>query len=214
MLTVMITGGIGSGKSTLRRLLCEKGAVSIDLDAIAHTLLENEPQMIQELVDEFGPQILDEDGVVIRSRLADAAFSSAAATRAMNDITFPYITREATEYILNVHCTPRTGAPVLVVEVPLLTEVPEFTELADEVIAVQVPAIQRLARLVERGMSAEDAIRRINQQPSDAERAHIATCICDNSGTEEELRAWVDEWWAAHVTSGTPDDTQTARMSS
>ena len=93
MRVVMITGGIGSGKSTLRRLLCEKGAVSIDLDAIARTLMDNEPSMAAALADEFGPQILDEEGAVIRSELARAAFSSAAATRAMNAITFPYITR-------------------------------------------------------------------------------------------------------------------------
>lgn len=196
MYVVMITGGIGSGKSTLRRLLCEHGAVSIDLDAIARTLMDNEPQMIAELVDEFGPQILNGDGTVDRSALAQAAFSSAAATRAMNAITFPYITREANEYILNVHCTPRTNSKVLVVEVPLLTEVPQFAELASEVIAVEVPQLQRLARCVERGMDTQDAINRMNRQPSDAERAAIADTICDNSGSEEDLAAWVDAWWA------------------
>ena len=199
MRVVMITGGIGSGKSTLRRLLCEKGAVSIDLDAIARTLMDNEPSMAAALADEFGPQILDEEGAVIRSELARAAFSSAAATRAMNAITFPYITREATEYILNVHGTPRTNAPVLVVEVPLLTEVPEFAELADEVIAVEAPQLVRLARCIERGMDAQDAINRMAQQPTDEERAAIATTICPNAGTEAELRAWVDAWWVERV---------------
>lgn len=201
MLTVMITGGIGSGKSTLRRMLCDKGAVSIDLDAIARTLLENEQQMINELADEFGPQILDEQGAVIRSELARVAFVSGAATHSMNQITFPYIKREATEYLLNVHCTPRTSSPVLVVEVPLLTEMPEFTELADEVISVQVPALQRLARCVERGMDPEDAVRRMRRQPSDAERTALATVVCDNSGSEQELQDWVDAWWDEHVTN-------------
>lgn len=196
---VMITGGIGSGKSTVRRMLCDKGAVSIDLDAIARSLMESEPAMVAELTDEFGPQILDEDGAVIRSELARAAFSSAAATRAMNAITFPYITEEATEYILNVHCTPRTNAPVLVVEVPLLTEVPQFAELADEVIAVTAPQLVRLARCVERGMDAQDAVNRMAQQPTDEERAAIASTVCDNSGTENELQAWVDAWWAERV---------------
>lgn len=204
MLTVMITGGIGSGKSSLRRMMCDKGAVSIDLDAIARTLLENEQQMINELADEFGPQILDEQGAVIRSELAAAAFSSDAATRAMNAITFPYIQREATEYLLNVHCTPRTNAPVLVVEVPLLTEMPDFAELADEVIAVEVPVVTRLARCVERGMDAEDAIARMNRQATDAERATLATVICDNNGLQEDLRAWVDAWWSERVEGNAP----------
>lgn len=202
MYVVMITGGIGSGKSTLRRMLCDHGAVSIDLDAIARTLMDNEPQMIKELADEFGPQILDEDGSVDRAELACAAFRSAAATRAMNAITFPYITREANEYILNVHCTPRTNSKVLVVEVPLLTEVPQFAELANEVIAVEVPQLQRLARCVERGMDTQDAINRMSRQPSDAERAAIADTVFDNSGSEEELSAWVDEWWHEREQSG------------
>lgn len=200
MIVVMITGGIGSGKSTLRRMLCEKGAVSIDLDAIARTLMDSEPAMVAALADEFGPQILDEEGCVIRSELARAAFASEAATRAMNKITFPYIMEEATEYILNVHCTPRTNAPVLVVEVPLLTEAPQLAELADEIIAVEVPPLVRLARCVERGMDPQDAAKRIARQPGDDERAALATAVCSNAGSEEELRAWVDAWWATKVT--------------
>lgn len=196
MYVVMITGGIGSGKSTLRRLLCEHGAVSIDLDQIARTLMDNEQQMVNELVDEFGEQILGDDGAVDRAALASVAFASDAATQAMNGITFPYIMREANEYILNVHCTPRTNAKVLVVEVPLLTEMSQFVELADEIIAVEVPQLQRLARCVERGMDAQDALSRMNRQPTDAQRAAIATTICDNSGSEEDLAAWVDAWWA------------------
>ena len=199
MIVVMITGGIGSGKSTLRRMLCEKGAVSIDLDAIARTLMDSEPAMVAALADEFGPQILDEEGCVIRSKLARAAFASEAATRAMNAITFPYIMEEATEYILNVHCTPRTNAPVLVVEVPLLTEAPQLAELADEVIAVEVPPLVRLARCVERSMDPQDAANRIARQPGDAERAALATAICNNTGTEADLQAWVDTWWDAKV---------------
>ena len=195
MYVVMITGGIGSGKSTLRRLLCEHGAVSIDLDQIARTLMDNEQQMVNELVDVFGPQILEEDGSVNRAALASAAFASDAATQAMNAITFPYIMREANEYVLNVHCTPRTSSKVLVVEVPLLTEMPRFADLADEVIAVEVPQLQRLARCVERGMDAQDALARMGRQPTDAQRAAMADTICDNSGNEDDLRTWVDAWW-------------------
>lgn len=198
MYVVMITGGAGSGKSTLLSLLCERGAVSIDLDAIAGTLMDNEPQMAAELAGEFGPQILNEDGGVDRDALSELACASAAAARSMNEIVFPYITREANEYILDVHCTPRTHAKVLVIEVAALTDVPQFAELADEVIAVEVPQLQRLARCVERGMDTQDAINLIAHQASDAERAVIADTICDNSGSVEDLVAWVDEWWASH----------------
>ena len=195
MYVVMITGGIGSGKSTLRKLMCEHGAVSIDLDQIARTLMDNEQQMVDDLVDEFGSQILEPDGTVNRAALAAVAFASDEATQAMNAITFPYIMREANEYVLNVHCTPRTNAKVLVIEVPLLTDMPQFVQLADEVIAVAVSQPVRLERCVERGMDAQDALARMERQPTDAQRAAIADTICDNSGSAQELEAWVDAWW-------------------
>lgn len=195
MYVVMITGGIGSGKSTLRKLMCEHGAVSIDLDQIARTLMDNEQQMVDDLVDEFGSQILEPDGTVNRAALAAVAFASDEATQAMNAITFPYIMREANEYVLNVHCTPRTNAKVLVIEVPLLTDMPQFVQLADEVIAVAVSQPVRLERCVERGMNAQDALARMERQPTDAQRAAIADTICDNSGSAQELEAWVDAWW-------------------
>lgn len=197
----MVTGGIGSGKSTLRKLFTQHGAVSIDLDAIARTLLENEPQMIAELVDEFGTRIMDRDGSIDRAALAAAAFASPQATEAMNAITFPYIIREATEYVLNVHCTPRTDSPALVIEVPLLLEAPEFAALADEIIAVQASSDLRLQRCVARGMDAADALARMDRQATDAERAEAADTICPNDGSEEELAAWVDAWWDAHFAS-------------
>ena len=198
MYVVMITGGIGSGKSTLRKLMCEHGAVSIDLDQIARTLMDNEQQMVDDLVDEFGSQILEPDGTVNRAALAAVAFASDEATQAMNAITFPYIMREANEYVLNVHCTPRTNAKVLVVEVPLLTDMPQFIQLADEVIAVAVSQLVRLERCVDRGMTAQDALARMERQPTDAQRAAIADTICDNSGSAQELEAWVDAWWESH----------------
>lgn len=197
MYVVMITGGVGCGKSTLLNLLCERGAVSIDLDAIAGTLMDNEPQMVAELAGEFGPQILNGDGGVDCDALNELACASAAATRSMNEIVFPYITREANEYILDVHCTPRTHAKVLTIEVAALTDVPQFAELADEVIAIEAPQLQRLARCVESGMDTQDAINRIARQASDTERAVIADTICDNGGSVEDLVAWVDEWWAS-----------------
>ena len=191
----MITGGAGSGMSTLRRLMCDRGAVNIDLDAIARTLMDNESQMAAELAEEFGLQVLDDDGSVNRAALVQAACGSAAAMRSMNEILFPYIMREANEYILDVHCTPRTRAKVLVIEAPMLTDVPQFAGMADEVIALEVPQLQRLARCVEHGVDTQDAINRIACQASDAERAAVADTVCDNSGSIEELAAWVDAWW-------------------
>jgi dephospho-CoA kinase len=199
MYTVMVTGGIGSGKSTLCKLLCEHGAVSIDLDEINRGLLQDNGDYIRDLTKRFGADILDENGDIDRSALAARAFASPEAEKDLNKIAFPYITAEASEYILDVHCTPRSDALVLVVEVPLLTEVPELIELADEVIAVTAPLDVRMQRLLDRGMDATDALNRINVQASDEERAAIADTICENGGSLEDLEKWVDNWWLSYT---------------
>ena len=195
MYTVMVTGGLGSGKSTLCKLICEHGAMSMNLDEIYRGLLESNENMIADLADRFGDDILDDSGMVIRSKLAEEAFSDEQSTKDLNAITFPYIMAMTNDYLLDVHCVPRSSSKVLVVEVPLLTEVPEFAQLADEIIAVNVPSDVRLQRAVARGMNPVDALRRLHVQPTDAERDAIADTICDNSGTEDDLRAWADAWW-------------------
>lgn len=195
MYTVMVTGGLGSGKSTLCKLICEHGAMSMNLDEIYRGLLESNENMIADLADHFGDDILDDSGMVIRSKLAEEAFSDERSTKDLNAITFPYIMAMTNDYLLDVHCVPCSSSKVLVVEVPLLTEVPEFAQLADEIIAVNVPNDVRLQRAVARGMNPADALRRLQVQPTDAERDAIADTICDNSGTEDDLRAWADAWW-------------------
>ena len=197
MYTAMVTGGLGSGKSTLVGLLCELGAVSIDLDEISHTLLQDDDAYIAELAERFGEGILDECGAVVPARLAARAFATPQATADLNAIAFPHIMQRANDYLLDVHCTPRTSARVLAVEVPLLTEVPQFAELADEVIAVSASPELRLRRAIERGMQPADALARLQRQPTDAQRAAIATTICPNDGSPEQLRSWAQEWWAA-----------------
>lgn len=195
MYTVMVTGGIGSGKSKLVELLCERGAVSIDLDEINRRLISSNTMLIAELAERFGDEILDEDGAVVPARLARLAFASEQATHDLNAISFPYITEAATNYILNVECVPRTNAKILVIEVQLLTEVPEFAQLADEVIAVSAPSELRLARAVARGMDASDVLARMCVQATDAERALIADTICENICSIEELSDWADAWY-------------------
>ena len=195
MYTVMVTGGLGSGKSTLCKLICEHGAMSMNLDEIYRGLLESNENMIADLADRFGDDILDDSGMVIRSKLAEEAFSDERSTKDLNAITFPYIMAMTNDYLLDVHCVPCSSSKILVVEVPLLTEVPEFAQLADEIIAVSVPSDVRLQRAVARGMNPADALRRLQVQPTDAERDAIADTICDNSGTEDDLRAWADAWW-------------------
>lgn len=199
MYVVGITGGIGSGKSTLRRLLEAKGAVTLDMDLIARELIDDSLEIRQELAAVFGPQILDGHGALIRSALAEAAFKDEASTKAMNAVTLPHIVEEAARQIAAARDDADESAPVLVVEMPILTETPELAKSCDEVIAVEVLQELRIERCVGRGMSAQDAANRIACQPSDADRAALADTICPNGGTADELAAWVEEWWRKRV---------------
>ena len=198
MYTVIITGGIGSGKSELTRILCEDfGATSLDLDAVAHSLLEGNDSMIQELVERFGQGILDEDGMVVREKLARRAFDNEQATQDMNDITFPYIIEVATDAILGCSCAPLSDAKCQIIEVPLLDKAPELANLADEIIAVVAEPRTRLTRAVKRGMDKDDAMRRYKAQIDDASRIELADTVCTNEGSIEDLKAWAKNWWNA-----------------
>lgn len=199
MYRVIVTGGLGSGKSTLVDLLRDKGALTVDLDEVNRGLLQTNERYVGELVERFGEGILDENGFIVPAQLAGRAFVDEETTRELNAISFPYIIDAASDYLVGVHCAPRTRAKVTVLEVPLLTEVPELAELADEVIAVSAPSELRLRRAIERGMDPLDALQRLQRQASDAERAALATTICDNSGSYEDLAAWADAWWDEHV---------------
>lgn len=199
MYTVMVTGGIGSGKSALVELICAQGAVSIDLDEINRSLLASNEAMLAELVEAFGEGILDENGIIVASELAARAFVDEASTRQLNAISFPYITEAAMDYILGTECVPRSDAKILVVEVPLLSEVPEFAELADEIIAVVAPSDLRLSRAVKRGMDAQDVLQRMHRQATDEQRIALADTVCENMGTYEDLEQWVERWWNERV---------------
>ncbi len=210
MYTVMVTGGLGSGKSELVRELCALGATSIDLDEIGHLVLDEDEEARRELAACFGEDIVDGEGVVNRALLARRAFATPQATEQLDAIMSPRILARAADYLVDVHCVPVSDAPVQVVEAALLDRVPDFAALADERIAVSAPSDLRLARAVERGMDAGDACARIAVQASDAARERIADVVCDNfadvvcdnTGTRAELAAWAQSWWDAHVAAG------------
>ena len=202
MYTVMVTGGLGSGKSELVRQLVAHGAASLDLDAIGHAVLAEDADARRELAERFGADILDDAGEVDRGVLARRAFASPEATGALDAVMLERIVARAADYLVDVHCAPVTDAPVQVVEVALLDRVPDFARLADERIAVVAPSDLRLARAIERGMDAQDALARIAAQAADAELERLADTVCDNSGTKAELAAWARRWWDGHVAAG------------
>lgn len=190
MLRVGLSGGIGSGKSTVSARLAEHGAVVVDADAVAREVVEPGTAGLAAIIDRFGPQVLGPDGALDRPALGRVVFGDGAARRDLEQITHPRI-RERSAQLM-------AAAPadsVVVHDIPLLVELGLESTYALTVI-VDVAAAERERRLVEhRGMDAESARARIAAQADDGARAAAADVLLDNSGTVVELRARVDALW-------------------
>lgn len=190
MLRVGLTGGIGSGKSTVAGMLSKLGAVIIDADQVARDLVEPGQPALGELVEAFGSQILHPDGRLNRGVLAAAAFGSAERTGVLNSIMHPRIAAESKRRL-----EAAADAQVVVYDMPLLAETGQ-QGLVDIVIVVDVPVEEQVRRAVSgRGMDPADVQRRIQAQASREERRAIADLVIDNSGSLEQTRAQVLRAW-------------------
>ncbi|MDR2714923.1 MAG: dephospho-CoA kinase [Coriobacteriales bacterium] len=194
MYTVFVTGGLASGKNTVCAMLKERGAAVLDLDAIAKEEQEN-PIILEALQEAFGDDIVDEQGSVDRKTLARYAFANAESVAELNAICHPPVRERLADILVGGGCTPRLSSELIVVQIPLLAEAPEFLDLTDEVIAVEADEELRLARAVERGMDKQDALNRLALQATDEQRREIATVIFDNNGTLGALEEQVNGWY-------------------
>lgn len=194
MLTVGLTGGMGSGKSSVSARLREHGARVVDADAIAREVVAPGEPALAELAEAFGADVIGADGTLDRALLARRAFADEASRRRLNAITHPRIAARTAELFALV----RPGE-VLVHDMPLLIE----NGLAgdhDLVVVVHAPEETRVRRLVEsRGVDAADARRRIAAQIDDATRLAAADVVLDNSGTREGLVEQVDRLWRGRL---------------
>ena len=195
MLRVGLTGGIGSGKSTVSARLAELGAVILDADKAARAVVEPGTPGLAAITAAFGARVLAADGSLDRARLAEIVFADEAALGTLNAITHPLIH----EYIRAAE-EAAIGADgddvVLVHDVALLAEWGRAKEF-DLVIVVDVPAETQLERLTgQRGMAEEQARARMAAQATRDQRLAVADIVIDNSGTREELDRRVDEVWA------------------
>ena len=191
MFLIGLTGGIGSGKSTVASRLKTLGARIIDADKIAREIVEPGEPALAELAEAFDG-VLNADGTLNRAELARQAFAAPEATEKLNSITHPRI-RERT---LERFAQARTdGVPVLVYDMPLLIENGEYKKM-DHVLVVDAEDEIRIDRLVNsRGLDEEDARRRIAAQISREERLAAADSVVDNSGTRDQLLQQVDAFW-------------------
>jgi dephospho-CoA kinase len=189
MLMIGLTGGIGSGKTTVAALLARRGAVVIDADAIAREVVEPGMPALAKLVERFGADILHPDGSLDRPALAAKAFVGDDARKDLEGITHPAI---GAEFIRRVSEAPQDA--IVVHDVPLLVEANRAGDYAG-VIFVDAPVEVRLARLVDRGVAREDAERRIAMQASHEERRNVATWWVDNAGDLDALEKQVEAVW-------------------
>lgn len=190
MLRVGLSGGIGSGKSTVAGRLAEHGAVVIDSDRLAREVVEPGTDGLREIVEAFGPDVLDADGALNRPALAAKVFGDDQSLATLNGITHPRIAARTAELL----AAAPEGA-IVVHDVPLLVE-NDMAPLYHLVLIVHAELDQRLTRLRDRGMAEEDARRRIAAQADDERRRAVADVWLDNSGPREVVQARVDELWA------------------
>ena len=193
---VGLTGGIGSGKSTVSVLLAEHGAVVIDYDLIAREVVEPGMPALAAIVERFGPAILLPDGHLDRPALGSIVFGDESARRDLEAITHPAIGQLAWSRDAS---TP-AGA-VIVHDHPLLIEV-GLNKMVDLVVVVDVPEDVQVDRLVRlRGMAEGDVRARIAAQSSREGRLAAADVVLDNSGSPDQLVAAVDALWERLVSA-------------
>ena len=196
---IALTGGIGSGKSTVSRLLAEKGAIIVDADAIAREIVEPGEPALEEIRVAFGPEVIDADGLLRRSKLAEIVFDDPDALARLNAITHPRIAARSAELL---EAAPADA--VVVYDMPLLVEQgPQALSGWDAIVVVDAPDEVRLTRLVARGVDRDDAQRRMAAQVSRDVRLAAADHVIDNSGDLMSLERSVDALWASLTSPGT-----------
>lgn len=192
MLVVGLTGGIGSGKSTVSARLADRGAVIIDADAIVRELQAPGGDAYVGIVERFGPAVVATDGTLDRPALAALVFSDDAARADLNSLTHPLVGREMATRMAAQAATDN----IVVLDIPLLAERGRGAYPVAGVVVVDCPVEVAVARLVEhRGFSEQDARARVAAQISREDRRAIADVVLDNGGTLEQLEAQLDGVW-------------------
>jgi len=192
MRVVGLTGGIGSGKSTVAALFKQQGAEIVDADQLAREVVEAGQPALEEIVETFGRDVLQPDGRLDRARLAATVFNDPAARARLEAITHPRIRQRMLEEVED----RRARSGLLLLDIPLLYERPRL-EAVEVVVVVWVDAATQLKRLLARGGLDEEAARaRIEaQMPLDQKKA-LADHVIDNRGTREETGRQVEALFA------------------
>ena len=188
-MNVGLTGGLGSGKSTVAALLGEHGAVIIDADVVAREVVRAGTPGFAAVVARFGPGVVGRDGELDRAALARIVFADGAALDELNAIVHPLVGSRSAELAAAVP----PGA-VVVHDIPLLAE-NGLADRFDTVVVVEADREIRLARLAERGLTRAEAEARMAAQATDEQRRAIADEIMRNDGDLDSLARQIDRLW-------------------
>jgi len=186
-LRIGVSGGIGTGKSTLSDVFRARGAVVVDADRLSRRVVEPGTRGLAQVVEAFGGAVLAVDGTLDRAALGRVVFSDPEARARLEGIVHPLVARAAWDTM--------ASAPVdrpAVYDVPLLVET-HMEDLFDVVVMVDAPLENRLDRLAARGVAREEAHRRIAAQATREQRRTVATIWVDNAGTRADLQAVVED---------------------
>lgn len=188
MLIVALTGGIGSGKSTVGDLFQQLGAVVVDSDQLAREVVERGSSGFEQIVTLFGDEIL-KNGEINRSLLAEIIFKDPAKRKDLEQITHPLIRKAFVDIVA------KSGDQAIVInQIPLLVE-SKYEYNFDHVITVSTSEDKRIARLLAKGYTQEQIQNRMKSQVSDADREKIADSIIQNNESEKELLPQVEKIW-------------------
>lgn len=188
-----LTGGIASGKTVVANRLAEHGAVHIDADQLARQVVEPGTPALARIVEEFGAEVIEEDGSLDRAELGKVVFADRERLTVLNGITHPAVKELARRLISEADAADPHA--VVVYDVPLLVEasVDQDYHPFDAIVVVNASTETRINRLVTlRGLTREEAMHRLNSQVSDTARLAIADVVIDSNGTLEQTLAQAD----------------------
>ncbi|RKP54992.1 dephospho-CoA kinase [Cohnella endophytica] len=192
-MNIGLTGGIATGKSTIAKLLEQRGSILIDLDKVAREVVEPGQPSLAAIAGRFGPQVLNEDGTLDRKRLGSIIFADPAERKALESITHPAIRAVMKERM--AYHESHTPDKLVVVDVPLLYE-SGLESYFEQIMVVYVPRGAQLERLASRDkLTYEEARKRLDAQMDIEDKKLRADILIDNSGTPERTEEQIERFW-------------------
>jgi len=188
---VGLTGGIGSGKSTVCEMFARRGAKIVDADAIVHELQRPGTEVFDEMVEAFGPEIVRPDGALDRPAVGRIVFADPAKRDILQKIVWPRVGVRVAELVGSAG-----AGDIVILDVPLMAESTEGSRrFASTIVVVDAAPETQIARLAAKGIEREDAQARMAAQASREDRLKLADHVLNNDGSVEDLVKQVDELW-------------------